>query len=157
VSRVPSAPALDPKAGGAQLDRARFEAEYKRLVASYGKGTANVGCLACEGCQRCADCTFCSGSTDLSRSHYCEACEGCIDSSHLLRCKGCLACSHCVECERCTGCAYVTRSIGCAGCTYCFGCVGLSKKDFYILNEPYDRQTYFAIVAKLARDLRLPV
>jgi hypothetical protein len=31
--------------------------------------------------------------------------------------------------------------------------VGLSKKDFHILNEPYDRQTYFEVAGKLAREL----
>jgi hypothetical protein len=137
------------------VDRQSFEASFKKLAAGYGKSAANVGCLACEQCERCTDCTFCTGSKDLARSHYCKNCESCTDCSHLVRCVNCLGCSQCIECERCTGCAYVTRSIGCSGCTYCFGCVGLSKKDFYILNEPYDRQTYFQIVTQLARELRL--
>jgi len=47
------------------------------------------------------------------------------------------------------------RSVGCSGCTYCFGCVGLSRRDFYILNEPYDRAAYFETTARLVRDLRL--
>lgn len=47
------------------------------------------------------------------------------------------------------------RSVGLAGCTYCFGCVGLSNKDFHILNEPYARREYFAIVARLNKDLRI--
>jgi hypothetical protein len=137
------------------LDRNAFETAFKKLAAGFGRGTANTGCLACEQCERCTDCTFCTGSKDLARCHYCKSSESCTDCSHLVRCVHCLGCSQCVECERCTGCAYVTKSIGCAGCTYCFGCVGLSKKDFHILNEPYDRQTYFAIVTKLARELRL--
>jgi hypothetical protein len=33
--------------------------------------------------------------------------------------------------------------------------VGLSHKDFHILNEPYDRSTYFEITSKLAGALRL--
>jgi hypothetical protein len=45
------------------------------------------------------------------------------------------------------------RSIGCNGCTYCFGCVGLARRDFHILNEPYDRKTYFEIVGKLSKEL----
>jgi len=53
------------------------------------------------------------------------------------------------------GSAYLVRCVGLSGCTYCFGCVGLSKKDFHILNEPYDRKTYFDIVAKLSRELRI--
>ena len=30
---------------------------------------------------------------------------------------------------------------------------GLSRKDFHILNQPYDRRTYFALTAKLMKDL----
>jgi hypothetical protein len=33
--------------------------------------------------------------------------------------------------------------------------VGLSRKDFHILNEPYDRSAYFALVKKLSRELGL--
>jgi len=53
------------------------------------------------------------------------------------------------------GSAYLVRSVGCSGCTYCFGCVGLSRRDFFILNKPYDRVMYFAIVSRLARELRI--
>ena len=45
------------------------------------------------------------------------------------------------------------RSVGCSDCTYCFGCVGLVGKDFHILNEPYGRTEYFAMVSTLSRDL----
>lgn len=47
------------------------------------------------------------------------------------------------------------RSTLCTQSSYLFGCVGLHKKDFHILNEPYDRQTYFATVARLSRELGL--
>ncbi len=40
-----------------------------------------------------------------------------------------------------------------SNCEYCFGCVGLDGKSFHILNEPYDRQTYFALVKELSRQL----
>jgi hypothetical protein len=70
-----------------------------------------------------------------------------------VRSTGCLSTSHCIDCDRCSSSAYLVRSIGCTGCSYLFGCVGLHKKDFCILNEPYDRQTYFLLVAKLSREL----
>ena len=66
-----------------------------------------------------------------------------------------MACQHCIDCERCVSSAYLVRSIGCSGCTYCFGCLSLSRQDFCILNEPYDRTTYFALTARIARDLRV--
>ncbi len=49
------------------------------------------------------------------------------------------------------------RSVGCNGCSYCFGCVGLSRRDFHILNEAYDRATYFEITARLARELGVAI
>jgi hypothetical protein len=33
--------------------------------------------------------------------------------------------------------------------------VGLSRKDFHILNERYDRATYFELTRQLARELRV--
>ncbi len=53
------------------------------------------------------------------------------------------------------GSSYLVRSVGCSECTYGFGCVGLTGRDFCILNEPYDRATYFAVVARLAGELRI--
>ena len=41
----------------------------------------------------------------------------------------------------------------CSSCTYCFGCVGLVRKEFHILNEPYDRKTYFKLVKALMAEL----
>jgi hypothetical protein len=38
-------------------------------------------------------------------------------------------------------------------CTYCLGCVGLSHKDFHILNQPYDRSAYFELSRQLLREL----
>jgi hypothetical protein len=49
----------------------------------------------------------------------------------------------------------VIRSLRLTGCSYCFGCVGLSGRDFFILNEPYDRNTYFHVTRRLARELGL--
>ena len=132
-----------------------FEAALRKLVSGATRTSANVACVGCERCERCSECTFCVGSKGLARCHYCDACSDCTDCAHCARSTGCLACQHCVESDRCIGCAYLVRSVGCSGCTYCFGCVGLSRRDFHILNEPYDRATYFETTARLARELRL--
>jgi hypothetical protein len=49
----------------------------------------------------------------------------------------------------------LVRSVSVSDSNYCFGCVGLSGKDFHILNEPYDRSTYFEITRRLLRELGL--
>jgi hypothetical protein len=41
-------------------------------------------------------------------------------------------------------------------CNYCFGCVGLSNKDFHILNVSFPRKEYFDITARLRKELGLP-
>lgn len=138
------------------MNKREFEQRLSDLVRSAGTTKDNTGCVACVGCEGCRDATFCRDSKRLSRCNYCVTCEDCSECSHCHKSKQLTACVHCVDCERCTGSAYVVRSIGLSGCTYCFGCVGLVKKDFHILNEPYDRKTYFETVAKLKRELGYP-
>jgi hypothetical protein len=137
------------------MNRTEFEAALKKLTLEVGSRVGNPGSLVCDRCERCADSTFCSDSKGLARCHYCTRCEDCVDSSHLSGCAGCLSCSHAVASQRCTGSAYLVRCTGCVGCNYCFGCVGLHRKDFHILNQPYDRATYFAEVERLSKTLGL--
>jgi hypothetical protein len=137
------------------IDAAEFEATLRKLTLGAVRASDNIGCIACERCERSGECTFCIGSKGLIRCHYCVDCDDCVESSHCRGCRGCLACQHCLDSERCIGSAYLVRSTGCSGCTYCFGCVGLSRRDFCILNEPYDRTTYFELTSRLARGLRI--
>jgi hypothetical protein len=44
-------------------------------------------------------------------------------------------------------------SRACSECSYCFGCVGLAKKDFHVLNVKYTRSEYFRIVRALEEEL----
>jgi hypothetical protein len=61
-----------------------------------------------------------------------------------------------VECTGCTTSAYLVLCRDLTECNYCFGCVGLSRKDFHILNEKYDRSAYFKVIAELTAALRTP-
>ena len=140
---------------GRRMTGSEFEATYRKLMAGLARGGLNVGCIACDGCEHCAESTFCARSKGLARCHYCSACSDCTDCSHCTRCSSCRSCQHCVESERCTASAYLVRSTACIGCAYCFGCVGLARRDFHILNEPYDRATYFEVTARLLRELRI--
>lgn len=134
---------------------ADFEQRFAELVRAHASTTANVNCIGCKRCERCADSTFLEDCKSVVRSNYCTGCVDCTDCSHTTGSTACLGCSHCERCERCVSSAYLVRCTGCSGCTYCFGCVGLSKKDFHILNEPYDRQAYFAKVAELRKAMRI--
>lgn len=137
------------------LSRAEFEARFRALAEGRSAFEGNDGCVACERCRGCSGSTFCKDGERLVRCHYCVASSECTDCSHCRACSSCLACTHCSHCDGCTQSAYLVRCVGLSGCSYCFGCVGLRGKDFHILNEPYDRSTYFAIVEKLSRELGL--
>jgi hypothetical protein len=136
------------------LSAADFEAALRELAAAVDpKG--NIACLTCEACEGCRECTFCVGSKGLAGCHYCTSCVDCVDCSHCTTCSACSKCQHCVLSQGCIGSAYLVRSTGCSACNYCFGCVGVTRRDFCILNEPYDRATYFEVTARLSRELRI--
>lgn len=137
----------------ASLDKRRFLDELGRLTTSFAADPGNPGSYACKDCVRCANCMF---------SVECEGCYGC---THCIRCQLCNNCSHCVDSKSLNACAYSVHSENCANsayvyfsrnlsdCTYCFGCVGLTKKDFHILNVAFNRTEYFELVHKLKREL----
>lgn len=135
------------------MTKSEFENAYRKLVSAHGSLSVNTGCIACEQCTGAVDSTFCVECTKVARCHYCRASEACSDCSHCTGCHDCLSCAHCQVSERCSQSAYLERCAGCSRCSYCFGCVGLSGKDFHILNEPYARDMYFENVKRLRREL----
>jgi hypothetical protein len=141
-----------------KLTAPEFDAAFRKLLAAARNQETTVGCVGCERCSQIAECTFCADSTNLLRCNYCAHCDECTECSHCRGCRSCIGCQHCIDSERCTASAYLVRCVGCSGSAYDFGCVGLTRRDFHILNQPYDRATYFAIATRLARDLgvRMP-
>ena len=133
------------------LTPAEFEARLQKLVRARSTSVENPGCLGCDACEKCVDCTFCKNGRSLTRCHYFVDCERCFSSLHCRASRDLVSCNHCEGCERCTASSYLTRCFDCAQCAYCFGCVGLVGKEFCILNEPYSRSDYFAMMKKLAR------
>ena len=103
----------------------------------------------CRGCSGCVSCQFSVDCQDCYRSTHCQRCRGLSGCSHCQDCVSCHDCSHCLRSQGCRGSAYLTDCVACSDCTYCYGCVGLSRKEFHILNVPYDRKTYFAMVKAL--------
>lgn len=132
-----------------------FEARYRELMSAYGARRDNVGCVECAGCSGCMGCTFCRDSERLVRCHYCVRSSMCTDCAHCRGSRGLIGCQHCIDSESCSACSYIVRSMALSHCTYCFGCIGLGGKDFHILNEPFERDAYFAVTARLMRELRL--
>lgn len=130
-----------------------FEARFRELVSSIGSSTRNDRCVECAGCRACVDSTFCRDSERLCRCHYCVRSSLCTDCSHCRGCRSLVACHHCIDTESSVRSSYLVRSVAMTDCTYCFGCVGLSGKDFHLLNEPYGRSEYFELTRRLSREL----
>lgn len=130
-----------------------FERAFRALLGRHEARDDNPGCIACDDCRRCRDSTFCKRSVALVRCHYCVESERCVDCTHCREGRDLIGCNHCVRSQGCSRSAYLERCVDCSDCNYCFGCVGLTGREFYILNERYDRQTYFQRVAELTRGL----
>jgi hypothetical protein len=50
-------------------------------------------------------------------------------------------------------CVNVSFSVNCLGCIDCFGCNGLRKKQYCILNKKYDKETYFKIRNEIIKNM----
>lgn len=95
-------------------------------------------CLFSESCTDCYRCTYCTNCSGCTRAVHCDSCVSVHDSAY------------CVSSQDCVDSQYLTLCFGCVDCTFCIGCVGLQAKEFHILNQPYDRKTWFKIVKELA-------
>jgi hypothetical protein len=131
------------------MTKAEFAAELERLRRAHSGKDDNLGGYRSEGCERCMSCTFCQRCRDCYHCTHCQECVSSTGSAHCLRCTGCHDCSHCEDSESCSGSAYLLSCRSCADCTYCYGCVGLTKKEFHILNVAYKRTEYFALLKQL--------
>jgi hypothetical protein len=138
------------------MDPREFRKRLDELEHAFDADPANVKGHSLRDCKRCSSCVFCE---ECVRCHKCSYCKGCEGSTNLTHCVGCTAChnlANSVECSGCTSSAFLVLSRDLTECNYCFGCVGLSRKDFHILNEKFDRSTYFKMVADLSAALRVP-
>ena len=135
----------------APLDAREFERSLAELKASYSRGAENPQGFQLKDCRSCSACMFCTSCTDCYRCTHCEHSSQCSNCTHCKGCESCHQSAYCTSSARCVGCKYLEKCEACADCTYCYGCVGLSKKDFHILNVPYDKKTYFDLTAKLRK------
>jgi hypothetical protein len=139
----------------AELDAREFDARYRELLGRLHGLEENEACIECIACRGCSQSTFCRDSERLVRCHYCVGCSLCSDCGHCRESTGLLDCNHCIDCESCVSSAYLVRCVGLSECNYCFGCVGISRRDFHILNVRYERAEYFGLTKRLLVELGL--
>ncbi len=136
------------KRGNPSMDRREFESEFKSLTQALGN-RGNPDSFHSKNCVNCSQCMFCEDCENCHGCHYTTESVDCTHCTHTARSTACHQSSHLLDCTRCVGSHYLTHCQDCAECTYCFGCVGLVRKEFHILNRPYDRKSYFALVKAL--------
>jgi len=150
--------AWDPMDYGREYNFSRpFFAQFRELMydvpwvsrsarnlinSDYAHGASNLkDCYLCFNlgdCERCAyvtDANFMKESLDcttVARNELCYECTNMIDSyqTHFS--------------NRCDKCHDVWFSRDCTGCSNCFGCANLRNRQYYIFNQPYSREDYFA-------------
>jgi len=139
---------------GVPLDAREFEKAFAALKAGYQGAADNPQGYELKDCRYCSSCMFCVSCESCYRCTHCKGCVQCSNCTHCTDCEGCHQSAYCTKSRRCVGSKYLEHCDSCADCTYCFACVGLSKKDFHILNQQYDKKTYFDLVAKLRKIYR---
>ena len=76
--------------------------------------------------------------------------KDCCDCSYVRSselCYQCIDCSNCYDLhysQNCTNCSSSYFLHGCIGCSNCFMCTNLSQKQYYIENQPYNKEDYFS-------------
>ena len=137
----------------AQLDKRGFMDQLGKLAQAFAQEPGNPGSYACKNCSRSSNCMFCEDCDACYQCTHCKGCELCNNCSHCQDSKSLNACAYCVQSENCANSAYLTLCRNLSDCTYCFGCVGLQKKDFHVLNVAFSRTEYFEVVRKLKKEL----
>lgn len=137
------------------LTKSGFERALRDLVQEAKSSRENPGSYKCDGSQRCYGCMFTTDSVDCFGCTYCGECDKCSECTHCHRCEGCHACSYCVDSVNCSDSSYLVMSEDCSECVFCFGCVGLTKKEFHILNQKFRRDEYFKKLEVLEKEFGL--
>ncbi len=74
----------------------------------------------------------------------------CVDCDGVTKCEICYECQDCDTCynllfgKRCTGCRDSMFLLDCRQCSNCLGCVNLSQKNYYILNQKVSQEEFEA-------------
>ena len=111
------------------------------------------------------DCKNCHNCNTISESEDCFNCVRGLRSKSCIDTNGCWYSELTGNCSSCVGgyaekyCAWSSSRYSeyldlCLECEYCFGCVGLKKKKYCILNKRYTKEEYETLKNKIISDMR---
>lgn len=139
--------------------------QFGKLIAKEAIHRANFNyrVLNSEGnfldeCKNCHECYFIDHSENSRYIFRGKDLKECIDCVGTLGEKTALSIGvwtyHAIGCSFATRCRFSYYCSLCEDCEYCFGCVGLRKKKYCILNKQYDKETYERLYAQIKENMR---
>lgn len=157
---------------GSASGLAKMQAQFKEFVKKFPHrsyhGTHNEGVVGdyVNRCKDCIDCFDLDESRDCRYVVNCRHMKDCHDVTVFGSQKGCQLCYECHEigdaCERLLFCDQVFEGcysqlyskLCCLGSHDLFGCVGMKKSSYCILNKQYSKQEYEALVPRIIDHMR---
>ncbi|MDA2922207.1 hypothetical protein MYX07_02990, partial [Patescibacteria group bacterium AH-259-L07] len=144
----------------------RLRNEFQKQIANnaIGKTDFNVKTVRCTGnylteCKNCRECYFVETSQDCVYMMRAVDDKDCYDSNGILRGELIYNVSQLSDGYRlkhssyCTNCQDSEYLDFCVDCKNCFGCIGLRKKQYCILNKQYSRGEYFDMTKKIKQKM----
>ncbi|MEK7528649.1 MAG: hypothetical protein AAB592_02700 [Patescibacteria group bacterium] len=109
-------------------------------------------CFACFDINKCEDCMYMNNTIE---------CRDCMDCSNFYfdneLSYECVAGTYCYNCNFCYSVFESQNMEYCEQCynsSDCFGCIGLKRKQYYILNKPHSKEDYFKKKAEIIAALQ---
>ena len=110
----------------------------------------NENCGFCNIVGTSRNCYLLYGSIDCENCYYGNPfkCKDCCDSLTLRNSELCLEgvdsnrLYHCYRCQNCENSRDLMFCLDVRNSSNCFACVGLNRKQYHILNEPYSKEAY---------------
>lgn len=150
---------------GVEKLRARFSKFLKTQPKKYAEivnsprstGSHMRDAKNCRSCFHCYDAEDCKYGVHIWRNA-----KDCMDGDTIGRnaeliynsINTAIDSSRCVGCSLCWTCSFLQYCHYCFNSSNCFGCVGLRKKDYSILNKQYDKETFQKISAQIIEDMK---
>jgi hypothetical protein len=118
---------------------------------STGNNLLNVNnCQSCNTISDSEDCINCTRGTRTKTSlNY----GGCFDCELIGSCSGCVN-AYALKYSAWSSSRFSEYLDLCIECEYCFGCVGLKKKKYCILNKQYTKEEYESLKNKIITDMK---
>ena len=131
------------------IHRANFNYKAYNSAGNYLEDVKD--CFNCNTVSDSEDCINCvrnqklTSSIDIVGSQFTELCGNC---------NSCQGGSYALKYSNCSPSRYSEYLDLCIECEYCFGCVGLKKKKYCILNKQYTKEGYEDLKNKIISDMQ---